>query len=89
MRQVFRGRSEIRLTATEYKPLEFLIRRPGGAASRHAIVEAVWGLEANVGENTLDAFLQLLRNKVDQGHRPRLIHTVRGLGYCLRVEPKE
>lgn len=88
-RQVFRGRHEIRLTATEYKLLEFLMRRAGGAASRRAIVEAVWGLGAEVEENTLDAFVRLLRSKVDQGHKQRLIHTVRGYGYCVREEATE
>lgn len=88
-RQVFRGRHEIRLTATEYKLLEFLMRRPGGVASRRAIVEAVWGLQAEVEENTLDAFVRLLRTKVDQGHKQRLIHTVRGYGYSIRQESVE
>jgi DNA-binding response OmpR family regulator len=88
-RQVFRGRHEIHLTATEYKLLEFLMRRAGGAASRRAIVEAVWGLEAEVEENTLDAFVRLLRSKVDHGHKQRLIHTVRGYGYCVRQESVE
>ncbi|MGH9690674.1 MAG: response regulator transcription factor [Candidatus Acidiferrales bacterium] len=88
-RQVFRGRHEIRLTATEYKLLEFLMRRAGGASSRRAIVEAVWGLGAEVEENTLDAFVRLLRSKVDQGYKQRLIHTVRGYGYCVREEAAE
>jgi len=88
-RQVFRGKHEIRLTATEYRLLEFLMRRPGCTASRRAIVEAVWGLEADVEENTLDAFVRLLRSKVEHGHKPRLIHTVRGFGYCVRQEQKE
>ncbi|HVB59114.1 MAG TPA: response regulator transcription factor [Candidatus Acidoferrales bacterium] len=88
-RQVFRGRHEIRLTATEYKLLEFLMRRTGGASSRRAIVEAVWGLGAEVEENTLDAFVRLLRSKVDQGHKQRLIHTVRGYGYCVREDAAE
>jgi DNA-binding response OmpR family regulator len=88
-RQVFRGRHEIRLTPTEYRLLEFLMRRAGTVASRRAIVEAVWGLEADVEENTLDAFVRLLRSKVDQGHKLRLIHTVRGFGYCVRAESKE
>ena len=88
-RQVFRGKHEIHLTATEYKLLEFLMRRVGAAASRRAIVEAVWGLEAEVEENTLDAFVRLLRSKVDHGHKHRLIHTVRGYGYCIRPEPEE
>lgn len=88
-RQVFRGKHEIRLTATEYRLLEFLMRRPGCTASRRAIVEAVWGLDSEVEENTLDAFVRLLRSKVEQGHKPKLIHTVRGFGYCIRQEAKE
>jgi DNA-binding response OmpR family regulator len=88
-RQVFRGKHEIRLTATEYKLLEFLMRRPGGVGSRRAIVEAVWGLDAEVEENTLDAFVRLLRSKIDQGHRQKLIHTVRGYGYSVREDAGE
>jgi DNA-binding response OmpR family regulator len=84
--QVFRGRQEIHLTQTEYRLLEFLMRRAGAVASRRAIIEAVWGLDADVEENTLDAFVRLLRNKVDQGHKGKLIHTVRGFGYCVRPE---
>jgi len=87
--QVFRGRHELRLTATEYRLLEFLMRRAGGVASRRAIVEAVWGLDAEVEENTLDAFVRLLRTKVDHGHKKRLIQTVRGFGYCVREEARE
>ena len=88
-RQVFRGRHEIRLTATEYKLLEFLMRRAGAPVSRQMIVEAVWGLDADIEENTLDAFVRLLRSKIDHSDKNRLIHTVRGFGYCLRQEPKE
>lgn len=87
--RVFRGRHELHLTATEYRLLEFLMRRAGGVASRRAIVEAVWGLNAEVEENTLDAFVRLLRTKVDHGHKQRLIQTVRGFGYCVRPEQKE
>lgn len=84
--RVFRGKQELHLTPTEYRLLEFLMRRQGGAASRRAIVEAVWGLEAEVEENTLDAFIRLLRSKVDAPNKPRLIHTVRGFGYRLQRE---
>jgi DNA-binding response OmpR family regulator len=87
--QVFRGRHELHLTQTEYRLLEFLLRRSGGVASRRAIIEAVWGLDAEVEENTLDAFVRLLRAKVDQGHREKLIHTVRGFGYCVRRDSDE
>lgn len=85
-RQAFRNRLEIHLTPTEYRLLEFLFRRVGKVASRRAIVEAVWGLEAEVEENTLDAFVRLLRAKIDQDQKQKLIHTVRGFGYCLREE---
>jgi DNA-binding response OmpR family regulator len=87
--RVFRGKQEIRLTQTEYRLLEFLMRRSGGVASRRAIIEAVWGLGAEVEENTLDAFVRLLRTKIDQGQKQRLIHTVRGFGYCVRPENKD
>jgi two-component system, OmpR family, response regulator MprA len=87
--RVFRGKQEVHLTPTEYRLLEFLMRRQGGAASRTAIVEAVWGLGAEVEENTLDAFIRLLRAKVDLRNKPRLIYTVRGFGYRLAEGPKE
>jgi two-component system, OmpR family, response regulator MprA len=88
-RQVFRGKHEVRLTATEYQLLEFLMRRRGGVASRRAIVEGVWGLDAEVEENTLDAFVRLLRAKIDQGHKQKLIHTARGHGYSVREDALE
>ena len=87
-RQALRGQREIRLSPTEYRLLELLMRRAGRVVTRTAIVEAVWGLENDVEENTLDAFVRLLRGKVDKGFSPKLIQTVRGIGYCLRVDPK-
>ena len=88
-RQVLRQQHEIRLTPTEYRLLEFLMRRSGRVASRRAIVEAVWGLDADVEENTLDAFVRLLRAKVDEGYKQKLIHTARGFGYSVKLESKE
>jgi len=87
--QAIRGRREIPLSPTEYRLLELLMRRVGRVVSRTAIVEAVWGLENDIEENTLDAFVRLLRGKVDKGFSPKLIHTVRGIGYCLRESPKQ
>ena len=87
-RQALRGRREIRLSPTEYRLLELLMRRAGRVVTRTAIVEAVWGLENDVEENTLDAFVRLLRGKVDKGFSPKLIQTVRGIGYCLKADPK-
>lgn len=83
-RQVMRGNREIWLTATEYRLLEFLMRRAGRVLSRSAIVEGVWGLEGDIEENTLDAFISLLRNKIDKGFKLKLIHTNRGFGYSVR-----
>src|SRR5436309_1511489 len=48
------------------------------------IIEAIWGFESEIENNTLDAFLRLLRKKVDNGHALKLIHTIRGFGYLLR-----
>jgi DNA-binding response OmpR family regulator len=87
-RRVSRGNQEIRLSPTEFRLLEFLMRRAGRVVSRHAIVDAVLGFEQEIGENTLDAFVSLVRNKVDRAFKPKLIQTVRGVGYSLREEPE-
>jgi DNA-binding response OmpR family regulator len=75
------------LTATEYRLLEFLMRRVGHAVSRSAIIEGVWGFEEDVEANTVDAFIRHLREKIESGREPKLIHTVRGYGYILREGP--
>jgi DNA-binding response OmpR family regulator len=81
-----RGKREIALTATEYRLLEFLMRNAGRVMSRSAILDSVWGLEKDIEENTLDAFVSSLRSKVTKSSEPQLIHTLRGRGYCLRAE---
>jgi DNA-binding response OmpR family regulator len=86
-RRVLRGLREIHLTPTEFRLLEFLMRHEGSVASRHAILDAVWGPTENVEENTLDAFVRLLRRKIDEGEAVKLIHTMRGFGYCLQPDP--
>src|SRR5260370_13730739 len=83
--QVFRARREISLTATEFRLLEFLMRRPGVVVSRNAIVEAVWGFDDEVNDNTVDAFIRLVRRKVDDPHDEKLIRTVRGVGYSVKA----
>jgi two-component system, OmpR family, response regulator len=85
-RRVFRGSREIHLTPTEFRLLEVLMRHNGRVTSRHAILDAVWGPMEKVEENTLDAFMKLLRRKVDEGESIKLIHTVRGFGYRLQPE---
>ena len=83
-RQVARDGCELHLTATEFKLLELLMRRAGRVVPRDAIVDAVWGNLDDIGENTLDVFISMLRNKVDKNSESKLIHTIRGVGYMVR-----
>ena len=85
--RVSRGRDEIKLNAKEVSLLHFLIRRASQIVPRRTLIDAVWGYESNIESNTLDAFIHLLREKVDGPPGPKLIHTVRGVGYCLRESP--
>jgi len=85
-REVQRGGQRITLTRTEYNLLERLMYRAGKVVSRRSLIEAVWGFDREIEENTLDAFMRLLRNKVDLPGLPKLIHTVRGVGYMIRQE---
>lgn len=84
-RRVTRNNRVINLTPREYGVLELLFRNAGRPMSRDAILESVWGFNAEVEENTVEVFVRLLRNKIDHGFDSKLIHTVRGVGYCLRV----
>jgi DNA-binding response OmpR family regulator len=85
-REVLRQGRRISLTRTEYSLLELLMRRSGRVVSRENLIEAVWGFDSDVRSNTLDAFIRLLRDKVDSADEAKLIHTVRGVGYCVRGE---
>jgi DNA-binding response OmpR family regulator len=80
---VARAKQEVRLTATEYRLLEFMMRRVGRVLKRQSIIEGVWGFNENVEDNTLEAFVSSLRNKIDRGFDQKLIHTIRGVGYCF------
>ena len=83
-REVTRADTRVNLTATEFRFLEFLMRHAGRAASRSSIIEAVWGFEEDVEMNTVDTYVKLLRDKIDNGPGRKLIHTLRGYGYILR-----
>ncbi len=85
-REVSRAGANILLTRTEYNLLERLMFRAGKVVPRNALIESVWGFDREIEENTLDAFVRLLRHKVDIAGRPKLIHTVRGVGYMIREE---
>jgi two-component system OmpR family response regulator len=81
--RAFRGGREIYLSATEFRLLELLVRNPGRVLSRDAILDAVWGNGRDVGENTVDAFIRLLRKKMEDGAAKKLIQTHRGFGYSV------
>ena len=85
-REVSRAGVSISLTRTEYSLLERLMYRAGKVVPRHALIESVWGFHREIEENTLDAFVRLLRQKVDREGMPKLILTVRGVGYMIREE---
>jgi DNA-binding response OmpR family regulator len=84
-REVRRGTRSISLTRTEYAILEVLIRQPGRVLSRDTLIENVWG-HADIENNTLDAFMRLLRSKVELAGEPKLLHTVRGVGFSIKAE---
>lgn len=84
-RRVTRRDQVINLTPREHSLLELLFRNMGRPISRNVILETVWGFDTEVEENTVEAFVRLLRNKVDVPFDPKLIHTVRGFGYCLQL----
>jgi DNA-binding response OmpR family regulator len=86
---VMRSGMELKLSGTEFKLLHFLMRRPGHTVSRQTLIEAVWGYGTSIESNTLDAFIHLVRAKVDAPPHRKLIHTVRGIGYCARETPPQ
>jgi two-component system response regulator MprA len=85
-REVSRAGTPISLTRTEYSLLERLMYRAGKVVPRHTLIESVWGFDREIEDNTLDAFVRLLRQKVDREGLPKLILTVRGVGYMIREE---
>ena len=84
-RRVARAGRGINLTPREYALLELLLRNVERPLSRGIILERVWGFDANVEENTVEAFIKLLRAKLELPNEAKLIHTLRGVGYCLRA----
>jgi len=83
-REVRRGRERIDLTRTEFALLELFLRNPRQVLTRSLIFERVWGYDFGLSSNALDVYIGYLRRKTEAGGRPRLIHTVRGVGYVLR-----
>ena len=86
-REVKRGGRFIDLARREYLLLEFLLRSSGRICGRMAIVEKVWDYDFDPGTNLVDVYIMRLREKIDSEFEPKLLHTVRGVGYVLKVSP--
>ncbi|MDJ0399687.1 MULTISPECIES: response regulator transcription factor [Rhodococcus] len=86
-REVTRGDRQISLTRTEFSLMEMLMANPRRVLTRSRILEEVWGYDFPTSGNALEVYVGYLRRKTEAGGEPRLIHTVRGVGYVLRETP--
>ncbi|MDT0343356.1 response regulator transcription factor [Streptomyces litchfieldiae] len=84
-REVTRGERPVELTRTEYTLLELFLAHPRQVLTREQILHAVWGFDYEPSSNSLDVYIMYLRRKTEAGGEPRLVHTVRGVGYVLRA----
>jgi two-component system, OmpR family, response regulator MprA len=84
--QARRGEVVLDLTPTEYDLLHYFMRHPRQVLERAQIMTAVWGYDFGGDDNVLDVYVSYLRKKLEAGGEPRLLHTVRGIGYVLRME---
>lgn len=85
-RTATRGARRLELTAREYALLEYFLRNAGRVLTRPMIAEHVWGLDFDSESNVIDVYVGYLRRKIDGEGEPRLLHTVRGAGYALKVD---
>jgi two-component system response regulator MprA len=85
-REVRRAGDSLELTRTEFALLELFLRNPRQVLTRSVIFERVWGYDFGPTSNSLDVYIGYLRRKTEADGKPRLIHTVRGVGYALRQE---
>ena len=83
---VVRGDVNINLSAKEFEILEYLLRNKGIVLSREKIESHVWNFDYSGGTNVVDVYIRYLRKKIDDEFEPKLIHTVRGCGYVLRID---
>ena len=83
-REVTRADESLTLTRTEFALLELFLRNPRQVLTRSVIFDRVWGYDFGYGSNSLDVYISYLRKKTEAGGAPRLIHTIRGVGYALR-----
>jgi two-component system, OmpR family, response regulator MprA len=85
--RVTRGGREISLTCTEYMLLELFLRNPGRVLSHSQIFQAVWRYDLGLRSHNLWVYMSYLRTKLEAAGEPRILHTMRGLGYVLRNAP--
>ena len=85
-RTVKRGGKAVSLSSKEFAILEYMIRNSGVVLSREKISHHIWNYDYEGGSNVVDVYIRYLRKKLDDGFEPKLIHTVRGVGYVLREE---
>jgi DNA-binding response OmpR family regulator len=81
-----RGGKQVSLTAKEFTLLELFLRHPNKVLSREYIAEQVWKIDFDTGTNFIDVYVNYLRNKIEKGHKNKLIHTVIGMGYVLKSD---
>ncbi|ROO88707.1 two-component system response regulator MprA [Actinocorallia herbida] len=86
-REVTRGPRRLRLTRTEFSLLEVFLRHPRQVLTRIVLFEQVWGYDFGEASNGINVYLGYLRRKLEAEGEPRLLHTVRGVGFVLREEP--
>lgn len=82
---VMHGSEQITLTATEYRLLEYLLKNKNRVVSRVEILEHVWGIDFNLGTNVVDVYVNYLRKKIEKNADVKLINTVVGMGYMLKM----
>ncbi len=88
-RRVTRGGREVTLTTKEYLLLELLVRRAGQVITRTEIIQQLWDLQHDPMTNTVDVLIKHLRDKVDRDFEPKLLRTVRGVGYTVALDERE
>ena len=85
-RTVSRGGEKIDLTPREFALLDYFMRNPGRVLTRTMITEHVWDYSFDTSTNVIDVYVNYLRRKIDAGRTPKLLHTVRGVGYVLKAD---
>lgn len=85
-RTVKRDDKSLKLSTREFTILEYMIRNKGKILSRDTIEQHIWNYDYEGGTNVIDVYIRYLRKKIDDGYEPKLIHTIRGIGYVLKVE---